>query len=51
MYNNGYTSKNNAYYGEFSAHYANGKDKYSYKLEKKTNKNVKSQLVVDLFVI
>lgn len=35
----------------FYAHYAGGKDKFSYKLEKKNNKNVKSQLIVDLFVI
>lgn len=51
MYKDGYTSRNNTYYGEFYGHYAGGKDKFSYKLEKKNNKNVKSQLIVDLFVI
>lgn len=51
MYKEGYTSRNNTYYGEFYGHYAGGKDKYSYKLEKKNNKNSKSQLVVDLFVM
>ncbi|PZF88616.1 hypothetical protein C1903_09090 [Listeria ivanovii] len=51
MYGEGYTSRNNTYYGEYYGHYAGGKDKYSYKLEKRNNKNVKSQLVVDLFVI
>ncbi|MBC1483202.1 hypothetical protein HCJ58_02995 [Listeria sp. FSL L7-1509] len=50
-YNNGYTSKNKTYYGPFNAHYANGKDKYAYKLQKKNNTNVKSQLYVDLFVM
>lgn len=50
-YNNGYTSKNNTYYGEFFAHSTNGKDKYSYKLIKNTNKNVQSQMLVDLFVL
>ncbi|MBC1343013.1 hypothetical protein HB799_02870 [Listeria welshimeri] len=51
MYSNGYTSKNNTYYGEYYGHYAAGKEKYSYKLEKRNNKNVKSQLIVDLFVM
>ncbi|EUJ20615.1 hypothetical protein PGRAN_14402 [Listeria grandensis FSL F6-0971] len=50
-YDNGYTSKNNTYYGEFFAHSTNGKDKYSYKLMKNSNKNVKSQMLIDLFVL
>lgn len=51
IYKNGYTARNNTYYGEYYGHYAMGKEKYSYKLEKKDKKNVKSQLVVDLFVM
>ncbi|EFS04483.1 hypothetical protein [Listeria seeligeri] len=51
IYSNGYTSRNNTYYGEFYGHYAMGKEKYSYKLEKRSNKNVKSQLIVNLLVI
>lgn len=50
-YAKGYTKKNNTFYGEFYAHYTNGKDKYSYKLLKINNKNVQSQMVIDLFVV
>lgn len=49
-YDNGYTSINNMYYGEWYMHSSNGTTKYSYKLVKKTNTTVKSSLIVDLMV-
>ncbi len=47
---NGYGTRNNTYYGEYYGHSTTGRSKYGYKLVKKTNKNVKSQMQIDMFI-
>lgn len=43
----GSLAKNDKYYGDYSMHKTNGKDKYSYKLVKKSNLNKETRMKVE----
>jgi len=46
LWTNGYTSKNNTFYGAYHAHSTTGTSKYGYKLTKVTNLGTASTLQV-----
>lgn len=50
QYKNGYVKKNNTYYGEWFMHSSNGKNKYSYKVDKTTLTNSASKLTIDFML-
>lgn len=51
QYVNGYVKKNNVYYGEWKMHTTNGKDKYGYKMYKRSYTDRKSVIIVDYILI